>query len=58
MAYYEPHEYNDILMALGACDGQAGRAARTYAERWLNRRHPDGNVFRALERRCTEKSKP
>ena len=54
MAHYEAHEYFDMLMALGVCHGNAGRAARTYAERWPNRRHPRANVIRDLERRCLE----
>ena len=54
MAHYEAHEYFDMLMALGVYHGNAGRAARTYAERWPNRRHPRANVIRDLERQCLE----
>ena len=56
MTHYEPREYFNMLMALGECDGSAGRAARIYALRFPKRRHPGANVIRSLERRCIETS--
>nr|CAD7460467.1 unnamed protein product [Timema tahoe] len=41
-------------MAMGAPNSQAGLAARLYADRYPNRRHPTVNVFCRLELRCRE----
>jgi alpha-D-ribose 1-methylphosphonate 5-triphosphate diphosphatase PhnM len=43
-----------MLLTLGACNSRAGTAAREYALRYLDRRHPDANVFRRLEQRLRE----
>jgi hypothetical protein len=51
---YTHGEYCDKLLTLGACNSRAGTAAREYALRYSDRRHPDANVFRRLERRLHE----
>nr|CAD7445940.1 unnamed protein product [Timema bartmani] len=43
-----------MAMAMGAPNSQAGLAARLYADRYPNRRHPTVNVFCRLELRCRE----
>jgi hypothetical protein len=43
-----------MLLTFGACNCQAGTAAREYALRYPGRRHPDASVFRRLEQRLRE----
>lgn len=49
---YTNREYYDMIIVLGYCDEQAGPAAREYARRFPNRRHPDANVIRRLQDHC------
>lgn len=43
-----------MFLVLGECRNNANRAARLYAERYPNRRHPDVNVIRRLDQRVRE----
>lgn len=43
-----------MLKVLGACNDNATAAARAYAERFPNRRHPDAKTTRRVEQRLLE----
>ena len=43
-----------MLKVLGACNDNASAAARAYAERFPNRRHPDAKTIRRVEQRLLE----
>jgi hypothetical protein len=47
-------EHCDVLLTRGTCNSPAGAAAWEYAVRCPGRRHPDGNVFRRLEKRLRD----
>lgn len=47
-------EYADMLLCLGEANGVANEAARVYAVRFPNRRHPDAKVIRRAEQRLRE----
>lgn len=51
MAFYENREYFDMLMCLGRCDGNEGRAINLYADRFPQRRRPSRNVIVRLRDR-------
>ncbi|KAF2899125.1 hypothetical protein ILUMI_07052 [Ignelater luminosus] len=46
---YYVRQYIDRYLAFGRCDENAHAAARLYAERFPQRRHPLPNVFRRLD---------
>ena len=52
--YYCNPDYVDMLKVLGACNDNASAAARAYAERFPNRRHPDAKTIRRVEQRLLE----
>ena len=52
--YYCNRDYVDMLKVLGACNDNASAAARAYAERFPNRRHPDAKTIRRVEQRLLE----
>lgn len=52
--YYCNRDYVDMLKLLGACNDNATAAARAYAERFPNRRHPDAKTIRRVEQRLLE----
>lgn len=54
MEYYSSAEYTDIHFMYGVADGNARLAARLYAERFPNRRHPSHKVFVAVHNRLRE----
>ncbi|KAL1505150.1 hypothetical protein ABEB36_004773 [Hypothenemus hampei] len=47
-------EYVDMLKILGAYNDNATAAARAYAEKFPNRRHPDAKAIRRVEVRLLE----
>lgn len=51
MAAYENHEYFDMLMCLGRCDGNEGRAINLYVDRFPQRRRPSRNIIVRLRDR-------
>lgn len=51
MADYPPTEIIDMIIVYGFCGNNAREAARQYAERYPNRRHPDHKtILRLIER--------
>jgi hypothetical protein len=51
---YTHDEYCHTLLTVGACNSQAGTAARECVLRYPGRRHPHANLFRRLEQRLRE----
>ena len=51
MANYTPTEVVDILITFGECGRNYRLTARTYAERFPNRRHPTDQQIINIERR-------
>lgn len=47
---YSNHELNDMHLVYGKCDCNAMAAARQYAIKYPNRRHPDRGVFERINR--------
>lgn len=54
MEAYSASEYIDMLLIYGECRKNAREAAREYAARYPNRRHPERKLFSAIERRGRE----
>ena len=50
MSTYSNREYTDMIVSLGACDGNASAAADHYRHRYPNRRHPDKRIIQRAER--------
>lgn len=49
MSNYPPNEVVDILLILGECHRNYRRAARVYAQRYPDRRHPAHQQIRNIE---------
>lgn len=54
MADYPPNEIVDMIMVLGARQNNYHAAARLYAERFPNRRHPDDRAISRLTQRARD----
>ncbi|CAK9822947.1 hypothetical protein ANTRET_LOCUS1378 [Anthophora retusa] len=54
MSTYSNRECTDMILALGACGGNASAAANYYIHRYPNRRHPDRRVIQRVERTLGE----
>ena len=54
---YSNREYTNMILSLGACNGNASAAADHYRHRSTNRRHPDIRVIQRAERVPSENSK-
>lgn len=52
MANYSGNEVVEVLLVLGECHRNYRAAARLYAERFPNQRHPNDRQIRNIERRC------
>lgn len=52
--YYSNREYVDMLKVLDAYNDNATRAARAYAVKFPDRRHPDAKTIRRVEQRLLE----
>jgi len=52
MADYQPNEIVDMIMVLGECQNNYRAAARLYAERFPDRRHPDHRTISHLTQRA------
>ncbi|XP_033175489.1 uncharacterized protein LOC117151392 [Bombus impatiens] len=54
MSTYSNQEYTDMILLLGACNGNASAAADHYRHRYPNRRHPGKRVIQRAERTLDE----
>lgn len=54
MADYPPNEIVDMIMVLGASENNYRAAARLYAERFPDRRHPDDRAISRLTQRVRD----
>lgn len=52
MADYPPTEIVDMILVLGQCNGDYALAARRYAQRYPDRRHPTDVTIRSLTERA------
>ncbi|KAJ8957272.1 hypothetical protein NQ318_007836 [Aromia moschata] len=51
---YTFDEQTDMLLILGFCEGNCHRSVREYHQRYPNRRTPNHQTFKNIERRLRE----